>query len=119
MDLSSIHLEEFADRAIFALQEGERKRRQAEARGQIGALRERRSVHVVNDDAFQSLAVREALDDVSQLVPRTASERRLDDLLQAFGQNFSASFQVRTECALFRAHLMPRHQESDERDPHD
>ena len=79
-----------------------------EGRRETGSDRQHGGCFAVHRDAFQMLALTEALDETLQAFIRCAVEQRLHTLLETFTENFRAVRKVASQSALLRAHLVCR-----------
>ena len=85
-----------------------RRRTHLETPGETGSDRQHGACFAVHHDAFQMLALTEALDETLQASIRCAVEQRLHTLLETFTENFRAVRKVASQSALLRAHLVCR-----------
>src|SRR6267142_1687362 len=74
------------------------------------------AIHIVNSYTRKVLAVSESIHKPPELARGTLLQDGLHGLLQALRKNFGASFQIGAQTLFFRADLVSRHTERDDRD---
>src|SRR5258708_3097908 len=69
------------------------------------------AIGVIDGHTCQVLAIAKSLDEPSELAWRTVLNDRLHGLLQTLCEDLGASFEISAQSSLFRADLVPRHDE--------